>query len=85
MAANPFVGDLVPGGGGIRKLRVGLAGREKRGGARVICYVHSTELPLFLLACFAKNERSDLTIKERRLLAAAVKTIPRTYGKPTHG
>lgn len=85
LAAQPFLGALVPGGGGIRKLRVALSGRGKRGGARVIYYVHSARLPVFLLACFAKNERSDLTAEERRSLAAAVKSIPRTYGKIGYG
>jgi len=33
---NPSVGDLIPGGRGLRKLRVPLPGRGKRGGARVI-------------------------------------------------
>ena len=73
VAGDPFVGDLIPGGGGIRKLRVALAGRGKRGGARVVYFVHSTRLPVFLLACFAKNEKSDLTPAERRVLAKAVK------------
>ena len=33
---DPEVGDLIPGSGGIRKLRWGVAGRGKRGGIRVI-------------------------------------------------
>ena len=33
LAANPTEGDLIPGTGGVRKLRWGLAGRGKRGGA----------------------------------------------------
>lgn len=35
---NPAVGDLIPGSRGLRKLRVPLPGRGKRGGARVIYY-----------------------------------------------
>lgn len=35
---NPAVGDLIPGGRGLRKLRVPLPGRGKRSGARVIYY-----------------------------------------------
>jgi len=33
---NPDAGDVIPGGAGLRKLRVALPGRGKRGGARVI-------------------------------------------------
>ena len=35
---NPDAGDLIPGGRGLRKLRAGLGGQGKRGGARVIYY-----------------------------------------------
>jgi len=36
LARNPFAGDLIPGTGGVRKLRWSLEGRGKRGGARVV-------------------------------------------------
>src|SRR5262245_5532940 len=55
LAANPTAGDLIQGTGGVRKLRWKLEGRGKRGGARVIHFFHSVEIPLFLLAAFAKN------------------------------
>jgi len=38
LAADPLAGDLVPGLGGIRKLRFAQAGRGKSGGFRVIYY-----------------------------------------------
>ncbi len=40
LAENPERGDLVQGGGGIRKLRFALTGRGKSGGVRVICCVN---------------------------------------------
>ena len=80
IAAAPLAGDLIPEGGGIRKLRVPASGRGKRGGGRVIYYYHSERLPVFLLAAFAKNERADLTLDERHQLAAAVKPLAETYG-----
>ena len=49
LARNPLAGDLVPGTGGVRKLRWGLEGRGKRGGARVVYYFHSDTMPLFAL------------------------------------
>lgn len=38
IANNPMAGDVIPGGGGLRKVRWTAAGRGKRGGARVIYY-----------------------------------------------
>ena len=38
LAANPQIGALIRGGGGIRKVRIGVGSRGTRGGARVICY-----------------------------------------------
>ena len=49
LAANPSAGDLIPGTGGVRKLRWKLEGRGKRSGARAIHFFHSAEIPLFLL------------------------------------
>jgi hypothetical protein len=47
LAYNPSVGVVIPGSGGVRKLRWGLEGRGKRGGARVIYYYHDMEMPLY--------------------------------------
>lgn len=38
LAEDPMAGDLIPGTGGVRKLRFATSGRGKRGGARVIYY-----------------------------------------------
>lgn len=65
LAHNPTAGDLIPGTGGVRKLRWGLEGRDKRGGARVIYFYHDVGMPLFALTVFAKNERADLSQQDR--------------------
>lgn len=65
LAYNPTAGDLVQGTGGIRKLRWGVEGRGKRGGARVIYFYHDADMPLFALTAYAKNERSDLSQQDR--------------------
>lgn len=79
VATNPECGVLMPGAGGIRKVRFGFGGRGKSGGARVIYFIAGDELPIFLLAVFAKNEKSDLTPKERAKLAASVKDMISGY------
>ena len=80
LAANPQAGELIPGGGGIPKLRLAFGGRGKRGGARVIYYHHSDRLPVFLLALFAKNERADMPRSEVSELARMAKTLAKSYG-----
>jgi len=65
LAYNPTSGDLVPGTGGVRKLRWGLEGRGKRGGARVVYFHHDAGMPLFALTAYAKNERADLSQQDR--------------------
>lgn len=79
LAWNPMTGDLIPGTGGVRKLRWGLEGRGKRGGARIIYYFHSDEMPLFALTAFAKNEHVDLSQHDRNALRRLTKSLVETY------
>ena len=79
LAANPSAGDLIPGTGGVRKLRWKLEGRGKRGGARIIHFFHSTDIPLFLLTAFAKNERADLSHEDRNSFRRLTKLLVETY------
>jgi len=65
LAANPTAGHIIPGTGGVRKMRWALEGRGKRGGARIIYFFHDADMPLFALTAFAKNERADLSQAER--------------------
>ena len=75
LARDPECGDVMQGTGGVRKVRVALAGRGKSGGARVIYYFHSDRLPVFALTVFAKNESANLTQAQRNAMAAVVKAI----------
>jgi hypothetical protein len=79
LAAHPTTGDLMPDTGGLRKLRWALPGRGKRGGARIIYFLHSERLPLFLLTAYAKNERADLSAKDRADFKKFVKELVKTY------
>jgi hypothetical protein len=83
VAANPEAGDLIPDTGGVRKLRWGLRGRGKRGGARVIYYYHSERLPVFLLAAYAKNEKASLSKAERNAMKKLIPMLVEGYARPT--
>jgi len=75
LAANPRAGDLIPGTGGVRKLRWARGGRGKSAGVRAIYYFHSEAMPLYLLTIFGKNERADLTAAERNELASLSRAL----------
>ena len=75
LAANPFAGEVIPGTGGVRKLRFRGAGGGKRGGSRVIYYYLDDRSPLYALLAYAKSARTDLTPEERRTVAALAARI----------
>ncbi len=72
LLADPEAGNLIPGGG-LRKLRVPLPGRGKRGGARVIYYWWARREHCYLVYAYAKNEQSDLTREQLKQLARIMK------------
>lgn len=81
LARNPEAGVLVPGTGGVRKLRWALEGRGKRGGARVIYYFHSVRIPLYAITLYAKNDRSDVSNAQRNEFRKFVKALLEAHGR----
>ena len=73
LAANPELGAVIKGGGGIRKVRVALGSRGKSGGARVIYYWAVRRDVILLLYAYPKNVTADLTPKQIAQLAKVVK------------
>jgi len=65
---RPDAGDLIPGGGGLRKIRWSAQGRGKRGGVRVIYYWAVRQEQILMLLMYAKNERDDLTVEQLKVL-----------------
>jgi hypothetical protein len=72
LLSRPGSGAVIPGSGGLRKLRWGMAGGGKRGGARIIYYWHLPSSRLLMLFAYAKNERVDLTAHQRDALRKIV-------------
>ena len=73
LAANPDLGARIKGGGGIRKIRVAVGSRGRRGGARVIYYWAVRKDMILLLFAYAKNVSANLTPKQVAQLAKVVK------------
>lgn len=77
LAKNPETGDVIPGCGGIRKVRWLDSRRSKgrRGGLRVI-YLYIPEANVIVLAdVYDKSEAEDLTAGEKKAIAQAAKVI----------
>jgi len=82
LASNPEAGTVMPETGGVRKLRWAREGKGKRGGYRVVYYYCSDSIPLFIIAIFGKNEKSDLTQAERNQAVKLTHAL-RSYGRKT--
>jgi hypothetical protein len=75
VAADPECGEVMQGTGGFRKVRVGRSGMGKRGGARVVYILRNEAFPVFLVSAYAKNQKANLTKKERNELAKCADEI----------
>ena len=79
IASNPEAGDLIAGTGGARKVRFAGRGKGKSGGYRVITFYSGSDIPVFLLNVFAKNEKTDLTANERNTLKRVLSDLAKAY------
>lgn len=75
LVENPERGDIIKGGGGIRKLRYALFGRGKSGGVRVVYYWLRDDQQVYMLLIYPKSKKDDLTDRETALLREFVKEL----------
>ena len=71
IAVNPHAGDVVPGSGGVGKIRWSREGSRKRGGVRII-YFNSADEETWLLTMYAKNERENIPAYELKRIKEAI-------------
>lgn len=60
LAANPEVGDVIPGSGGCRKVRWSITGSGKRGGARIIYFNRLANGEIWLLVIYTKSVMGNI-------------------------
>ena len=75
LVEDPERGDIIKGGGGIRKLRHAVQGRGKSGGVRVIYYWVKDNHQIFMLVVYPKSKKDNLTDKETAILREYVKRL----------
>jgi len=68
----PEAGKIVPGSGGVRKLRWKMAGKGKRGGVRVIYYLKRREDEIWLLTIYSKSEVENISAHVLREIAKEI-------------
>ncbi len=72
---DPEAGDLIKGGGGIRKFRFGIGGRGKSGGVRTIYFWKKAADQIFMLVIYPKSTKDNLTAAETEILRSYVKEL----------
>jgi len=71
MMANPEAGDLIPGSGGLRKLRWKRKGMGKRGGMRIIYFARYRPDEFWMLTLYAKAKEENVPAHILRRLKEA--------------
>ena len=71
LAKDPETGKVIPGSGGMRKMRWAGNGRGKRGGLRVIYCWWVAKDRISMLLVYPKNEQDDLSADQVRQLRRA--------------
>lgn len=74
LVKHPDGGVLIPGSGGLRKIRWGGSGRGKRGGTRIIYYWWMPSR-IFMLLAYTKNKKDNLTAAEKSVLRKLVEEM----------
>jgi mRNA-degrading endonuclease RelE of RelBE toxin-antitoxin system len=73
MFKYPEAGDLVPGSGGVRKLRWAMAGKGKSGGVRVIYYFKKRDNEIWMLTIYSKSQVENIPAHILRQIAEEIK------------
>ena len=75
LLADPKVGAVLQGTGGIRKMRFAFEHQGKSGGVRVIYIDFEVYEKIYLLTAYTKNEKENLTKEERNELRKLISIL----------
>ncbi len=71
----PEFGKIVPGSGGIRKIRWAMSGKGKSGGVRVIYYFKKQDDEIWLLTIYSKSEVENIPAHVLRQIAKEIENV----------
>ena len=69
---RPESRDVIPGSGGVRKLRWRAPGRGKRGGYRVIYFPRTAQRVIWMLTMYPKNVTESIPVHVLRQIRKEV-------------
>lgn len=75
LLADPKIGDVISGTGGVRKMRFAFEHHGKSGGVRVIYIDFEVYEKIYLLTAYAKTEKVNLTKEEQNELRRLIKIL----------
>lgn len=75
LMAEPASGEVIVGGGGVRKLRLGKEETGKSGGYRVPTFYMDEDAPVYLLAIIDKSELDNISADQKKQLRTVAKAI----------
>ena len=75
LTQHPNKGSVIPGTGGLRKLRWSAKGKGKRGGARIIYFYYQIKNRIYLFTCYSKNEQTDLRPEIKKQLKTMLDSL----------
>jgi mRNA-degrading endonuclease RelE of RelBE toxin-antitoxin system len=73
LVLRPEAGKIIPGGGGLRKIRWKISGSGKRSGVRVIYYWDVPIDAIYMLLIYKKSKQEDLTPNQLKILRNLIK------------
>ena len=75
LLANPQIGDVISGTGGLRKMRFSLPNRGKRGSSRIIYIDFCVVETIYLIFAYPKNEKDNLSAAERNAIRKLIEQL----------
>ncbi len=72
---SPDAGNIIPGSGGVRKLRWKQEGRGKRGGVRIIYYWKKSDDEIWMLTAYEKSKEENIPGHILKRIAEEIKNV----------